>query len=1487
MSDSEAPLQAVAAGPAFSMADAQPVEEHGDATAAGFCTVAIGASAGGVEALRRLFSAMPVDSGCAFVVVTHLAPERESLLAHLLSRTTSMPAQQVDDEAVLQPNHIYVAPPAKYLDVQQGRLRTQPIAPRPAKPVAVDHFMLSLAADQRERAIGIVLTGADGDGAIGIKGIKSEGGFTIAQLPGSAAHPDMPLHAVATGSIDLQLPVEEMPAAIAAYVANMQPGVAPAGQADQADDVLTGVLATVRNALGIDFSGYKPPMLLRRVRRRMALCRLHDMAAYARLVADSIEEARALTDDFLINVTEFFREPDAWRVMAQDVLPGLLTAKEPGSPVRVWVPGCATGEEAYGLAMLLLEQPLLQERRLRLQIFGTDVDAKALAVARKAHYPRSIETAVGMERLQNFFVRTETGYDLRKAVRECVMFAPQNLVFDPPFSHMDMVSCRNLLIYLEPELQRRVLHTLHFALDTGGVLALGKSETVSTLPALFSPVSQRARIFRSVGPTRAMATQPAAVPSWRVDDAGRGTRTLHRPVDYGKKVREALLQHHLAAAILIDRQGNALYFYGPVQQYLRQPEGAPTSDLFSMIDHSLRLQLRAALHKAATGGERVEAVAEAESNTGDAPVRLVVAPAGSASEGLLLVSFERLDRRPEGAAPPSPESEASMLRVLEDELRNTKHELRSAIEELESTNEELKVANEEAMSINEELQSSNEELETSKEELQSINEELTSVNDQLHAKVLELERVNDDIGNLLTSTHIPTLFLDRDLRIKRFTPATTQLFSLLPTDVDRPLTDIASSSDLQALVADARQVLASLAPAQREARSATGQHYLRRTLPYRTQDDRIEGVVITFTDITEIKRAEEGMRRFAAVLQASDDAIVVLDLHGRVLAWNRGAQTLFGHTGAQVMGSEFSALLPDAQRAEHAARLRDALASGAGSVAETQRRRADGAVIDVASTLSVVPDQAGRPESIALTERDITPAKAAQQVLLDSEQRFRTLADDAPVLIFMCDGDGALQFVNAEFAQFVGEPAARLLGRRWPALLHGDDQAAARRAMADADAPGSTQQRVSLNVRLAHASGRQRWVQVTALRTPAGGAAGPGWLGSMVDTDAQVATDQALRLADRRKDELLAMLGHELRNPLVPIRNAAAVLDRVAGNDPRVIWVRDMLVRQVEHITRLVDDLLDISLVTRGTLGLHVEPVELRRTLEHAIEAVTPLIQRKRHRVEVNLPPEPAWLEGDAIRLTQVFQNLLTNAAKYTDPGGLVTIDVERQGEQAVVTVRDNGMGIAPEMLPRIFDLFVQDARSADRSQGGLGIGLALVRRLVELHGGTVHASSTGSGQGSQLQVRLPLLPASRVPADGAAAEAPAPSPGHGRVLVVDDDVDGGNSLVLVLGLYGYEAEFAPDLQSALSIARTLRPQVVLLDIAMPHADGYEVASRLRALPEMAHPVTYVAVTGFARSADYQRSEDAGFSKHMIKPVDPDALDKLLRNVLAFEKDAP
>jgi two-component system CheB/CheR fusion protein len=960
----------------------------------------VGASAGGLEALQSLFRAMPLDTGLGFVLVQHLDPTRRSLTAELLGKATEMPVVEVIDRMRIEPDHVYVLPPNRLLAVRRGTLRTMALPERHGPPLPVDFLFRSLAEDETEKAIGIILSGTGSDGALGLKAIKAQGGLMIAQQPEQARYDGMPRSAIATGQVDYVLPVEEMPTHLVRYVrhAYFGGGTPPAAQVAQAPDQLSKVLALLRAQTRYDFRYYKKSMVLRRIIRRMGLRHIERPAAYLDLLRASPDEGKALLKDLLIGVTSFFRDPEAFKVLAEKVIPPLIAAHEPDTSLRVWVPGCASGEEAYSLAILLLEQLATAHKSCPVQIFATDIDAEALEVGRAGIYPDNIAHDVSPQRLQRFFTQHANGYHVSKALRDAVVFAVQNLIGDPPFSKLDLVSCRNLLIYLEPEMQQRLIPLFHFALNAHGCLLLGTSETVGQQDHLFERVSQKSRIFRRIGPARAApADLPLAtgVGHWGTDRA-RARVAVPAATNPGQVAKDLLLTGFTPVAVLINRKREILYFHGATTRYLDQPSGAPTNDLLSLVRAELRTQLRAALQKAVREQRRISVAAGTISNQdGNRRVSVTVTPVEAPAElaGLLLVTFAD-EVEPDMQVPVSEPgtTDAAVIRQLEHELKTMRDDLHNTIDQLECANEELKASNEEATSLNEEFQSTNEELEASKEELQTLNEELTTVNHQLQAKVAELENANNDLANLLTSTDIATIFLDTQFCIKRFSPATTRLLHLIPTDIGRPLRDIAGKLRDDDLLRDAQRVLDKLTPVEKEVRADDWGWFIRRALPYRTRDNKIDGVVVTFSDVTQLKHAEQAAQaareHAESILETVREALVVLDGDLRVVSANRCFYETFQVTPAQARGrpifevgelrcdhSRLRALLKEILPQRTAItdfELGCELPSGGQRILVVNGRR--------------MRRSADRPETILLAFEDITERRAAQEKLRQAER---------------------------------------------------------------------------------------------------------------------------------------------------------------------------------------------------------------------------------------------------------------------------------------------------------------------------------------------------------------------------------------------------------------------------------------------------------------------------------------------------------------------
>jgi len=966
-----------------------------------FPIVGIGASAGGLEAFKKFFSTMPPDSGMAFVLVQHLDPTHESLTAELLGKITSMNVEQIVGDTPVRPNHVYVIPPNKYLALQQGVLQLSAFSERRVLRMPIDFFLRSLAGDRQEKAIAIILSGTGTDGALGAKEIKGAGGMVMVQDPQSALYDGMPQNAIATGAVDYVLAIEEMPAQLQRYVQHPQVKAAEARPApERAQDQLGSIVALLKTRAGFDFGPYKKGTLSRRIHRRMGLRHVEQVGDYLQLLRNDPKEVKSLFKDLLIGVTTFFREPQAWECLTQEVIPRLVREKGPGTALRVWVPGCATGQEAYSIAMVLVEQMQAAQVSHEIQIFASDVERDALDAARAATYPESIAVDVSPERLRRFFTKVNGSYRVNKELREAVVFAEQNLITDPPFSKLDLISCRNLLIYLEEEVQRRIISLLHFALAEGGYLFLGPAETIGPAEDLFEPLSKKWRVYRRIGPTRYDRVYfPVVAPAEPPPERNRG-EPVPVPNRLANVLQRVLLDRYVPASVVINRRNEILYYCGPTHLYLAHPPGPPTPDLLAQAREGLQTKLRNALHKAIRTGEPV-AIGGLRIRRNGAACRVGASieplKEWKEAEGLLLVSFAD---EPEGAPAAAQktrvakEPEESLVRQLEYELKATREDLQSTIEEMETANEELKAANEEVMSVNEELQSTNEELETSKEELQSLNEELNTVNAQLQSKVDELESTNNDLDNLLTSTKIATVFLDKNLRIKRYTPAATNLFTLIATDIGRPLSDVVQKFVDPELLAHAQAVLDRLAPMQREVQGHNGRSYIRQALPYRTQDNRIDGVVVTFSDVAADALQESRQRADASanalrksedllrtIVDTAADGIITIDERGAVRTFNPAAEQMFGYKAKEIIGQNVAMLMPSPYREEHeryiARYLETGIAKIIGVGREAVGRRKDGSVFPMDLAVSAFPDGAGR--SFTGLVRDVTQRKEAER----------------------------------------------------------------------------------------------------------------------------------------------------------------------------------------------------------------------------------------------------------------------------------------------------------------------------------------------------------------------------------------------------------------------------------------------------------------------------------------------------------------------------
>jgi two-component system CheB/CheR fusion protein len=1361
----------------------QPTEAGVVPSSIQFPVVGIGASAGGLPALLQFFENMPQHTGMAFVVILHLSPKHKSSADHVLQRATQMPVVQVIKSVEIEPDHVYVIPPNKHLSMIDGFLSLSPQERPRGNHIAIDIFFRTLAEVHRERAVAIVMSGTGSDGAVGLTRIKEQGGVTIAQLPSDAEHDGMPSAAIGTGIVDFVLPVVDMPQKLVelwenARVIELPPsgdGEGPIAQlpsvdtVELAEEALQRVVFLLLNRTGHDFKQYKRATVLRRIERRMQVRAVHTLPDYCSLLEADPRECNALLDDMLIGVTNFFRDREAFEALEREIIPELFKDKTPTEEVRVWVAACSTGEEAYSMAMLLADHGADMTQPPPFQVFASDIDTDAIAQARSGSYPGSIVTDVPPGRLRRHFTRDDDRYHIRKAIRDRILFAAHNVLRDPPFSRLDMVSCRNLLIYLNRDVQTRVLEMFHFALKPGGYLFLGSSESAESVADFFVPVDKKNRIYRARPTSRAMGSG-AQLPS----HVARLPESVQRPPARRQFSYAEVHQRALALAappsVVLDRDSNVVHMSQHAGQFLRMGAGEPSRNVLALVLPELRLELRSALYQVQQGNAGVECRHIAvELHERSAIIGMKVTPFRDedSAESFVLVVFNEVP--PEVAAAPAGATRDDLvLTQLETELQRTKEQLQETIEHSEISTEELRASNEELQAINEELRSATEELETSKEELQSVNEELITVNYELKVKVEETGKANDDLNNLIASTDIATVFVDSGLRIKRFTPRATDIFSVIASDLGRSLLDLTHRLDYEELADDVSATFETLRPVEREVRSTDGRWYIVRLLPYRTTEDRIEGAIMTFFDISARRQAEEHARvneaRMRMVAESTDDyAIITLDAEGRTTSWNKGAERMFGYTEAEMLGHTLEALFTpeDVERGAREAEMRRAREGGR-SEDERWHLRKDGSRFYASGVTNPLgPNAEYGYAKIARDETERLRQMSERDEALSHEHRERTGAEHAAAM----------------------------------------------------------------------------------------------------------------------KDQFLAIMSHELRQPLNMISINAELMSRIPEVRASTTAQRctEAIRASVVSQAKIIEDLLDLSRVRTGKLALSVAPIHVGKTVASIVDVARADPSARGLSIEASIDDELVVM-ADAVRFEQIVLNLLSNAIKFTPHGGKVEVSMRAEDGAMRLDVIDSGQGIAPGSLGKVFEMFGQPNSVTTRAKGGLGIGLALVRELVKLHGGRIEARSEGIGKGACFTVWLPLLDHNSQDLGGNVGEAQLDIAGL-RVLLVDDVEDAVLVMKSLLDMYGADVTAATSARQALEILGRQEIDLLISDISMPDMDGYGLLREVRKMPRYEN-LPAVAVTGLAREQDIAMARQAGFSAHLGKPLSVDRLLGIIPNLM-------
>ncbi|MGD1072937.1 MAG: chemotaxis protein CheB [Bryobacteraceae bacterium] len=1305
-----------------------------------FPIVGIGASAGGLEAFTELLSALPLDTGMAFVLIQHLEAEHESMLTELLSKVTEMSVTEVRQGTRVEPNHVYVIPSNADLSLTDAGLRVSIRKAAAGRHLPIDHFFRTLAEANGHRAIGVVLSGTATDGTLGLKAIRAAGGITFAQEPKSAKFDGMPRSALSAGCVDFVLPPERIARELAQIALHPPAGLPnldkEAPLAPAWDEDWLRLFKLLRDASGVDFTFYKKSTLSRRIARRMALKKIERLSEYLKHLQGNREELHDLYRDLLIHVTGFFRDPDVFRALRGRIIPQILAREPEGDPIRIWVPGCSTGEEAYSIAICLFESLRDRATSTPIQIFASDISEQAVDRARAGVYPKDALKKVSKERVRRFFTAVEGNYQIKSGIRELCIFARHDLTKDPPFSRMDLISCRNVLIYLEPVLQKRILTSFRYALRDGGFLLLGKSETLGGFTD-FKVVDRKNKFFAKVAAT-ATAWEALPVPLEKPAHPGKRHFEEVPGFDLEKEADRIIWERSRHAGLVVNNDLQILHFRGDTSPYLRPVPGKATFQLLRMLREELVIELRGAVNKARKTGASVKKEGIRIKRNGDVQfvnIEVRPLPARRAGDRYFLILFEDVALPPEQRTKPAvrrPVEEDRELAEVKNDLTRTRDYLQAIIQEHETTNEELKAANEEAQSSMEELHSTNEELETAKEELQSTNEELVTLNEQLQKRNTELAHLSDELSNVLNDVDIPIVILGGDRRIRRFTPPAEKLLRLLPGDIGRPIGHIRIGFHLPDLEDSIAHVLKGLGDVWREVQGEDRRWYSVRIHPFLTADRRIDGVLIAFVDVNDLRESRETSQRerklTTAILDAAKDLLViVLDREGRVSQFNRAAQELTGYSLEEVKGKALWDFLPAPEERAEVKRGIEAVLRGGEAHGETHWVTQQGGSRLIAWSNTVAVQDGGTVDYVIRTGVDVTERAEAQEQVRDSDEAVRTILETAPNAVLAHNTEGRIMFVNAAAEvtfgytrkTLIGQPVAMLIPERFRQQHVGYMAAYFLNPRMRAMGAG-------LEILGLRKDGSEFPVEIglSYFKTKAG-QLGVSFISDITERkkseaillqnqkELQALTARLLSLQEAGNKDLARELHDDLSQKLAALGMEVSTLLR-PSTDPH-----DSLPERARALSARIDSLAtDLHALSRRLHPAILDELGLEAALKEECMAFS---AQAAIPCEVESRGVPASLPEDvSLCLYRVAQESLRNIAKHAD-ATKVSVLLSGRKDGIALRIQDVGDG---------FDL------NEVKGKGGLGL-ISMEERVRLIHGKFTIQSQPG--QGTTVEVIVPL----------------------------------------------------------------------------------------------------------------------------------------------------
>jgi len=1481
-----------------------------------FPVVGIGASAGGLDAFKKLLKAVPEDSGMAYVLVQHLDPSHESLLVELLQKVTKIPVLEIADDIKVEPNHIYILPSNKMMIANDGVLE---LSPRPAKNkkernLPIDLFFTSLAEVHQSHAIGVVLSGTASDGTMGLKAIKDNGGITFAQDEESAAYEGMPHSAVEAGVVDFILSPDKIPEKLLEVI-NIIKGNDEEDIPQQAEEVFKHILSLLRIRKGTDFTYYKQSTIRRRILRRMAINKTEEPSAYLNYLREKKTEQDLLYQDLLIPVTDFFRDPKIFDTLCKSVFPDIVQNKKEGEPIRVWIAGCSTGEEVYSIAICfkeLLDEIFSPDGNQRVQIFATDISEPAIAKARSGIYSSSDVKGLSEEHLTKYFTKNNGDYQAKKSIRDLCVFAVHNFLKDPAFSKMDLISCRNVLIYMEPYLQKKALTTFHYALNSKGLLLLGKSETTSGVPDHFAicqwnGTSKTDKIFTCKDIPGRFVPTASLLSEKSFTDKNVNSKSEIIQTDFQKTADDIMLSKYTPAGVVVNELMDIVHFRGKTGNFLEPSPGKASLNLLKMAKEELAFELRNILHRAKKENTTVtKENIPVQVNGVQQNISIEAIPLPNIIEPHYLVLFHNHVLNTNHQIPTGTKksfvaskstNEAKDLRIeqLEKELAQSREDMRSITEEQEAANEELQSANEELLSSSEELQSLNEEMETSKEELQSTNEELTVVNQEMIGLNEQVTEARDYAEAIISSLHEPLLVLDKHLRIKSANTSFYKTFHVNEKDTEgKLLFDLGNKQwEIPALRKQLQNILSHSVKFENFEVAHNFPNIGERIVVLNGREVLNDAssenlILLAIEDITEQvnahKKIEESEFRYHNMISTSTSAIGILQGKDMLITTANNAIIEIWGKGNDVIGKSYFELLPELAEQGYKEIFDAVYTTGKpfAAVESPVHVLQHGKITLKYYNFILQPQHNAEGEiiGVGIIATEVTTQAEHNVQLRESEERFRLLADNIPLNVFIIEpsAEAKISYWNKYWLDYTGQTMEEALGKTWDGVIHPDDM----QPIMDVYKPAFEDRKPYYlpGIRIKRYDGQYRWFAIQANPRYLPNGEFIGYIGVGFDIHEQKLFEKELieakvmaENAAKFKQQFLSNMSHEIRTPLNSILGFANVLMKTELGEKQKEYVQAVKTSG-HYLNLLINDILDLAKVDAGKMTFEKQPFEIQKSIKSVVHSFDLKIKEKNLAFSSEYDSEiPSILIGDAVRLNQIVLNLMSNAIKFTHKGGII-LSVKIQSEDAEnlllkFTVTDSGIGISEDKINSVFNLFEQAEISTSNSYGGTGLGLSIVKQFVEFQGGNVSVTSK-LGKGSVFSFSLPFEKTKIKTIEEVETLQLDPKIKTLRVLVAEDIPLNQLLIKILLSDFGFEYDVVENGKIVIEKLQANAYDIILMDLQMPELNGFETTEYIRNTMKSNIPI--IALTADVTTVDVAKCKAFGMDDYISKPINENQL---------------